>query len=211
MRPALAAAVDDEDVAALGAAFAEDRAQPHGVAHRAHRLVGDEDAQIGDVEGPPVGRRGQPRHIDDDVMELRAQHRKEGVDRPDGEFHLLVQRLLGAEHEEPLAIGRHQPFEQQVVDAQRVGERIAQAGARLDVEEQGAIAALHVEIDERDATGLAVGEMPGEIDRHCRGADAAAGTDDGDHLAELQADAAELAGIVLRWPAPWRSIRGSAA
>ena len=70
------------------------------------------------------------------------------------------------------------------VDAHRVGQRLAQARGRLQIQRQRAIAVLQVEIDERDAPVLPVGEMPGETGRDRRRADAAARPDAGDQLAE---------------------------
>ena len=65
----------------VGSTVAECLAQPHRIAYRAQRLIGDNDAEIGDVERLPIGRAGNPRHIDDDVMKLRAQNADQGLDR----------------------------------------------------------------------------------------------------------------------------------
>ncbi len=94
-------------------------------------------------------------------MELLAQHLDQRVDGVVGEVDILSQRFLGAQHEQPLADRRHHTLQQYAVDAQRVGERLAQPARRLDVQRQRAIAALQVEIDQRNAPALAVGEIPG--------------------------------------------------
>ena len=53
--PALAVAVDDEDIAVLQIALAERQPQPRRVAYRAQGAVGDDDAQIGKIQDAPVG------------------------------------------------------------------------------------------------------------------------------------------------------------
>ena len=88
---------------------------------------------------------------------------------------------------------RHHAIEQRVVDAQRVGERLAQPGGRLDVERQRAIAVLQVEVDQCDPAALPIGEIPGRVDRQGRRADAAARPDEGDQGSELFMDQARIA------------------
>ena len=158
-------------------------------------MVGHHDAEIGHLERPPVGRRRDPRDVDDDIVELLAQRRDERLDRNGGEMQIFAQRLFRAKHEQPLADRRHYPLEQRVVDAQRIAERLAQPGVRLDVEHQRAIAVLQVEVDERNPAALPVGEVPGRVDRQRRRADAAARPDEGDQGSELSMDQARIAGM----------------
>jgi hypothetical protein len=63
-------------------------------------------------------------------MELRAQHSDQRLDCFGREFNFGAQRLLGAQHEKPLAVNGYCPLEEYAVDAQRIGERFPQPRSR---------------------------------------------------------------------------------
>ena len=107
--------------------------QPHRISNRAQRLVGDDDADIGNVKRPPIRCCGNPRHIGDDVVELRAQHSDERLYCFGLKFRISAQRLLSAQHEETLTVNRHNSLEKDVVDAQRIGESLTQSRCRPEV------------------------------------------------------------------------------
>ena len=174
------------------AAFAlpECGTQPRHVADRAQGLVADDDAEIGEIQRPLIRRRRNSRDIEDHVVKLLAQRRYQCLDRVGGKLDIVAQRLLGAQHKKTVADRRHDAFEEGAVDARRVDQRFAQPGGGLDVDRQRAIAVLQIEIDKCHATGLAVGEMPGEVDRERRRSDAAPRADNGDHRTELLVDRA---------------------
>ncbi len=95
-------------------------------------------------------------------------------------------------------MNRHRPFEEDAVDPMGVCQGLAQPAGRLDIERQGAIAVLQIEIDEPYAALLLVGEIPGEIGSQSGRPDPAARADQGDDLAELLIDRAALADAALR-------------
>jgi hypothetical protein len=64
--------------------------QPHGIAHRSHRLVNHDDPSIGDFKRPPICWYWDARHVDDDVMELGSQDREQRVDGRWRELHMLL-------------------------------------------------------------------------------------------------------------------------
>ena len=121
-------------------------------------------------------------------MELRPQQPDQPIDRIACELHLVIEGLLGAQHEETVALHRHDAFEKHEIESRRVCQRLAQSGGRRHIERQRAIAALQVKVEERDAAVLAIGEIPGEVGRDRRRADAAPRADQRDEFREAMAD-----------------------
>jgi len=191
--PSLSVAVDDETIALLAITLTEHVAQPHDVADRPKRLVADDQSEISCDERLPIGRRGDPRDIEDDVVKLFTQRSDECADRFSGDLQVVTQRLLGAEYEKTVPDGGHHPLEQGAVNPVRVDERLAQPGVWLDVERERAVAGLQVEIDQCHPAALSVGEMPGQIHRQRRCPDATPSTDQGGHGPELFMDRTGIA------------------
>src|SRR6266446_257923 len=121
-------------------------------------------------------------------MKLFAEHLDQIVDGLRWELQLFLQRFLRAKDKESLTVRRHRALEEQAVDTHWVLKRVTQPARRREVQQQAAHAIVQIEIEQRDATRVPVGEVPRKVDRHCAGADASTGTHDGDQLAELAAD-----------------------
>src|ERR1700758_1474647 len=110
----LADPIDDENITMLSRmprtgyfTITEHLHHPHRIAHCPHCLIDDDDPSISDLQCTPISRCWYARHIDDDVMELRSQYRKQRVDGGRGDLHIVVQRFLGTEHKQPFTVLRH--------------------------------------------------------------------------------------------------------
>src|SRR5207253_8778903 len=90
--PALAGAVDNEQVQVLVIVLLEYRAQPQPVARRTQRLIGDDDAQIGKFQRLPIRLARDSRDIENDAVKLRSHYRDDLLDRIRRELHLVPQR-----------------------------------------------------------------------------------------------------------------------
>jgi hypothetical protein len=105
-----------------------------------------------------------------------------------------VQRFHGAQHKQPLPDLRHRTIQQDMIQAQRVGQGIPKTGSQFGIEQQRSVSVLQVEIDQCNSPPLAIGQMPCDIAGDRRRAHAAARADEGHDLAEFQGGLGSIAG-----------------
>ena len=80
---------------------------------------------------------------------------------------------------------RHGPLEEHAVDAKRVGERLPQPWSWCYVQGEGTVAVLQVEVEEKDAAVLPIGQMPCQVYSQRCCADTASGTNGSNYFSEL--------------------------
>ncbi len=151
--------------------------EPMGVAQRRKREVGHHGGDIGGGKDPSAQAIERSRQVDNDAIIALAQSREQGRARGFVETQHLLEWLLAGEDRQFAAIARHGRGQQLAVDALGVLEGLAQAAARLEVEAQGDIAEMEVEVHERRAQLAFLDKEPSRGDRQRRRADAAARTD----------------------------------